>query len=174
MVQKILVLKNQGSLELESQSWLELKIFNYQRITIDKTHNYLLKKSEEDNFYSLQEMLEEVDGVMIFVLNSPAEVIRDMVDILKSRDIPYVLLMEEPHREISQREGEVLQVDKQVESIILAFNRLSHLIEKRNQAPQLKQQKVKLQQLESHARKKKRVVKKSPQKKCRTWKTKEI
>ncbi|GAB6054733.1 hypothetical protein JCM15415_00490 [Methanobacterium movens] len=155
MVQKILVLKNQGSLELESQSWMELKIFNYQRITIDNNHTYLLKKAGEDSFYSLQEMLGEVDGVMIFVLNSPAEVIRDMVEILKGENIPYVLLMEEPHLEISKREGEVFQVDKKVESVILAFNRLSHLIEKKDQLSDLKNQKIKIQQLESHARQKK-------------------
>ncbi len=129
MSKKILVLKNQGTLELESHEWMDLHTYNYQRITIDNKNTYLLKEPHQDNFYSFNDKISDIDGAIVFVLNSPPDVIREILDILKAKNIPYVLLMEESSKEISQRENEVFAIDKNVESLILALNKLSALID---------------------------------------------
>lgn len=129
MSKKILVLKNQGTLELESHEWMDLHTYNYQRITIDNKNTYLLKEPDQDNFYSFNDKISDIDGAIVFVLNSPPDVIREILDILKAKHIPYVLLMEEASKEISQSENEVFAIDKNIESLILALNKLSALID---------------------------------------------
>lgn len=129
MSKKILVLKNQGNLELESHDWMELHIYNYQRITIDKKNTYLLKEPDKNSFYSLDDQILDIDGAILFILNSPPDVISEILNILKSKGIPYVILMEESSKEISQSENEVFAIDNHIESLVLALNKLSSLID---------------------------------------------
>ncbi|MCK9152041.1 P-II family nitrogen regulator [Methanobacterium alcaliphilum] len=130
MSKKILVLKNQGSLKLESQNWIDLEIYQYQRMTIDGKNTYLLKEYGHEQFFSLGDIIQQVDGVMIFVSGSSPEDIGGIVDILNIQQLPHVLLMEENSHEISQKENEIFAIDNKIESIIIALNRLSSLIDK--------------------------------------------
>ncbi len=68
---KILVLKNEGSLEIDSHEWLDMEILNYNQISIDGKKTCLLKEPSDDNFYSINEKIAQIDGLMIFARKIP-------------------------------------------------------------------------------------------------------
>ena len=100
---KILVLKNEGSLEIDSHEWLDMEILNYNQISIDGKKTCLLKEPSDDNFYSLNEKLAEADGIMIFAQKKQYECLLNLEKNLIEKKVPYVILKDELYDEILEK-----------------------------------------------------------------------
>jgi nitrogen regulatory protein P-II 1 len=128
---KILVLKNEGSLEIDSHEWLDMEILNYNQISIDGKKTCLLKEPCEDNFYSLNEKISEKDGIMIFSQLDQYECLLNLEENLIEKRFPYVILKDELYDEIQDKENHLFfNSDNYLQTIIMAMNRISSLINK--------------------------------------------
>ncbi len=129
---KILVLKNEGSLEIDSHQWLDMEILNYDQISIDGTKTCLLKEPSNDNFYSINEKIAQMDGLMIFVEKSRYQCIINLEKTLIEEEIPYVILSESELKTLNSKNCFILIEGQHFQAIIKALNRISSLIKEVN------------------------------------------
>jgi nitrogen regulatory protein P-II 1 len=126
---KILVLKNEGSLEIDSHEWLDMEILNYNQISIDGKKTCLLKEPYDDNFYSINEKLAEADGIMIFAQLNHYECILNLETNLIEKKVPYVILKDKLYDEILEKENHfIFNSNNYLQTIIMALNKISSLI----------------------------------------------
>lgn len=125
---KILVLKNEGSLEIDSHKWLEMEILNYNQINIDGKKTCLLKEPSSDNFYSINEKIGQIDGLMIFAEKSQIQCIINLEKTLHENQIPYVILSENEFEAINSKNHFILMEGQYFQIIIKALNRMSSQI----------------------------------------------
>ena len=125
---KILVLKNEGSLEIDSHDWLDMEILNYNQISIDGKKTCLLKEPSNDNFYSINEKIAQIDGIMIFAEKSQNQCIINLEKTLIEEDIPYVILSENELETLNSKNCFILIEGQHFQAIIKALNRISSLI----------------------------------------------
>lgn len=126
---KILVLKNEGSLEIDSHEWLDMEILNYNQISIDGKKTCLLKEPYDDNFYSINEKLAEADGIMIFAQLNHYECILNLETNLIEKKVPYVILKDKLYDEILEKENHfIFNSNNHLQTIIMALNKISSLI----------------------------------------------
>ncbi|MDP3035744.1 MAG: P-II family nitrogen regulator [Methanobacteriaceae archaeon] len=129
---KILVLKNEGSLEIDSHDWLDMEILNYNQISIDGTKTCLLKEPSNDNFYSINEKISQIDGLMIFAEKSYYPCIINLEKTLIDEQIPYVILSENELKTLNSKNCFILIEGQHFQAIIKALNRISSLIKEVN------------------------------------------
>ncbi len=123
---KILVLKNEGSLEIDSHEWLDMEILNYNQISIDGKKTCLLKEPYDDNFYSINEKLAEADGIMIFAQLNHYECILNLETNLIEKKVPYVILKDKLYDEILEKENHfIFNSNNYLQTIIMALNKIS-------------------------------------------------
>lgn len=124
---KILVLKNEGSLEIDSHDWLDMEILNYNQISIDGKKTCLLKEPSNDNFYSIDEKISQIDGLMIFAEKSQYPCIINLEKTLLHEQIPYVILSESEFKTLNSPNHFLIE-GQYFQTIIKALNRISLLI----------------------------------------------
>lgn len=129
---KILVLKNKGSLEIDSPDWLDMEILNYNQISIDGTKTCLLKEPSNGNFYSINEKIAQIDGLMIFAEKSRYQCIINLEKTLIDKQIPYVILSENELETLNSKNYFILIEGQHFQAIITALNRISSLIKEVN------------------------------------------
>lgn len=125
---KILVLKNEGSLEIDSHDWLDMEILNYNQISIDGKKTCLLKEPSADNFYSINEKIAQIDGLMIFAEKSHYPCIINLEKTLIEEEIPYVILSENELENLNSKNCFILIEGQHFQAIIKALNKISSLI----------------------------------------------
>jgi nitrogen regulatory protein P-II 1 len=141
---KILVLKNEGSLEIDSQEWLDMEILNYNQISIDEKKTCLLKEPSDDNFYSLNEKLAEADGLIIFAQKTQYECLLNLEKNLIEKKVPYVLLKDELYGETLEKENQfIYNANNYLQTIIMALNKISSLINNQDSDNKVKNKKEK-------------------------------
>lgn len=142
---KILVLKNKGSLEIDSHEWLDMEILNYNQISIDGKKTCLLKEPSDDNFYSINEKLSEADGIIIFAQNDHYECVLNLETNLIEKKVPYVILKDELSGEILEKENHfIYNSNNYLQTIIIALNKISSLINNQDSDKIIKNKKEKV------------------------------
>jgi len=126
---KILVLKNEGSLEIDSHQWLDMEILNYNQISIDGKKSLFLKEPSHDNFYSLNEKLAEADGIMIFAQKKQYECLLNLEKDLIEKKAHYVILKDKSCDEFLERDNQfIFNSTNYLQTIIMALNKISSFI----------------------------------------------
>ena len=134
MPKKILVLKNEGSMGIDSHEWLDMEILNYNQMIIDGEPTCLLKEPSGDLFYSVSEKIHNTDGLMIFAHTNKIQCIINLEKTLINQNVPYVILHEEVMPgEYNTDNYFLINSDNRLKSIINALNKISKLINIQNE-----------------------------------------
>lgn len=101
MIKKIIIIgdtdsdKNMIQNHIDDKN-IQLFVFDYNKIKIDRKNHYLFKIPGEDEYKSVEEILShEVDGIIFFIENKQGfkDDDQELLDIITRNDLPHVIFI---------------------------------------------------------------------------------